>query len=249
MLLLFLFIEIFFTPIFCLLACTGGPKCHIKLNFNQIIPSNNELLKKCSVINASSCSVYLKVNYEKQTVNILFGRASNNTTSPNFFIDLLATNPEASIIRRYTVRVRIHDENNIRLYVLLQCQTIDQCADRQLRHFWPQFTALNNRRNSFSDFYKLLFPITSNVSSCFDDETNQIEKCLGSDDVCWASTNTTRKCTEYDVSHSNDFIYSYNKVDLPHRLTDENVHYILACHRTNCNNNETIHQVRRRIFQ
>lgn len=246
MLLLFLFILIFFTPIFCLLRCTGGPKCHIKLDFNQIIPTNNELLQTCSIIEVSSCFVYLEIDYVNEQVNILFDNSSNHT-----MIDLLTTNPQASIIRRYTVKVRVHDNNKIQLYVLLQCRTIDQCALRQLRHFWPRFSSLNNRQNIFLNFSKLLFPITSNVNiSCFDDQTNQTEQCGSAfDNICWASTNTHRQCRKYDKNYTNDFIYSYNKVDLPHRLTDENIHYTLACHVNNCNNNETINQVsKKRLF-
>jgi hypothetical protein len=248
MLLLFLFLEIFYTPIFCLLRCTGGPNCHIQLDFNQIIPTNKKLLETCSIIEQSSCFVYLKVNYKDQQVNILFDKSSNDTKSSYPFINLLATNPQASIILRYTVKVQIHDNNKIQLYVLIQCQAIDQCAEKQLRHFWPRFILSNKRRNNFLSFYKFLYPITSNVTSCFYDRTNQIEQCSSFNNICWASTNTHRKCRKYDQNYSNDFIYSYNKVERPHQLSDENVHYILACHVNNCNNNETINQVRQKKY-
>jgi hypothetical protein len=244
MFLLFLLIQIFFIPISCLLYCTGGPNCHIKLDFNQIIPSNKELLKTCSIINASSCSVYLKVDYKDQHVDISFDKASNDTKSPHPAVDLLTTNPEASIILRYTVKVRIYTNNEIQLHVLLQCRTVDQCAEKQLRHFWPRFISLNRREG----FYKLLYPITSNVIDCFDDQTNQFEQCSILDHICWASTDTQRKCTIYDNNHCNDFIYSYNSVERPHRLTHEDVYYTLACRVNDCNTNESIHRVRRKFF-
>jgi hypothetical protein len=135
----------------------------------------------------------------------------------------------------------MHDENKIRLNILLQCRTSDRCAEQQLRHFWHHFISIENRRNSFQEF---LFLNSFNLTTCFDDQTNQTENCSITDDVCWASTDTPRKCAKHDENHRNGFIYSYNKVDRPHKLTDEQVHYTLACRVNNCNNNETIIRVR-----
>jgi hypothetical protein len=246
MIFLFLFIEIFFTSTFCSFRCTGGPNCHITLNFNQIIPSHQELPRTCSIIDAPSCTIYLKIDYNNKQVNILFNEVPMDIKSLYSMMDPLAANLNTSIILRYAVKVRIR---KIELYVLIQCRTIDRCADRQLRHFWPRFISLNPRRNIYMPFYKLLFSNTSNVHSCFNDQTNQIEQCLHTNNICWASSNTHRSCAEYDNEESNGFIYSYNKVDLPHRLTTENVNYVLTCRVNNCNNNETINRVRsRRIF-
>jgi hypothetical protein len=240
MILLFLIITTFFIPILCLLRCIGGPNCHIKLSFNQTVPNNKELLETCSIIETSSCSVYLRVDYTDQQVYISFEESSEDTESPHPSIDLLEANPQASIVLRYTVKIRIHNNNKFQLYILLQCRTNNQCSEKQLRHYWPRFISLNNRQNSFHSFSELLLPINSNIINCFDDRINQTVQCSIPDNICWASTNTQRKCT----NHSNEFIYSYNKVERPHQLTDEYVHYTLACHVNNCNNNETIHRVR-----
>ncbi|CAF0889765.1 unnamed protein product [Adineta steineri] len=52
----------------------------------------------------------------------------------------------------------------------------------------------------------------------------------------WAATETERTCT----SHSNEYIYSYNKAYRPHRLTNESVYYTLSCQVDNCTDNESI---------
>jgi hypothetical protein len=248
MLFLFLFIEIFFTPVIYSLHCRGGANCHITLNFNQIIPNNHELPKTCSIINRSSCNIYVKIDYNKQQANILFNNISDDIPSMYFISDPLEKNRNASIILRYAVKVEIRAKLDIELYVLLQCRTFDQCADRQLRHFWPRFISLNSRQNIYMSFYKFLFSNTSNFTSCFNDERNQTEQCELDDNICRASTNNTdRKCDEQNDDEAIGFIYSYNKVDLPHRLTTEDVKYVLVCHVNNCNDNETINRVRRKM--
>lgn len=246
MLLLFLFIGNFFTNIFCLLYCFAGPNCHIKLNFTEKLPTKNELLQTCTIITRPSCFVYVKIDYQEQQVNLLFPKSSNHTNSSYPFIDLLAKNTHASIIVRYTVKFKIHNSNQMRLYVLIQCQTLDTCDLNVLRHFWRRFISLDKRRNSYLDFSNLLLSNTSNVTHCFNDQINQTEQCTKSDQLCWASTNISRQCRKYDKNYTYDFIYSYNKVNEPHKLTGENVRYTLACHTNNCNNNETINQVRKK---
>ncbi|CAF2793521.1 unnamed protein product [Rotaria sp. Silwood2] len=244
MVLLFLFIKLFFLPISVSLNCIEGPNCHIKFGFNQTVPSHKKFLEICSTIEIPSCSVFLKIDYDNQQVDISFEKTSKHTQSPYPFIDLLTTNPQASIILRYTVEVKVHHNNKIQLYVLLQCQTHDQCTERQLRHFWPRFISLNNRRNSLSRFYNFLFLNASNFINCFDDQANQTVQCSVFDNnKCWASTHSERKCIKYNINHPNYFIYSYNKVDRPHQLTDEHVHYTLECHVNNCNNDENIRQL------
>ncbi|CAF3896129.1 unnamed protein product [Rotaria sordida] len=244
MLLLFLFIKFFFLHISYSLNCIGGPNCHIKLDFNQKIPSHKKFLETCSIIKVSLCSVFLKIDYDNQQVDISFEKVSNHTQSPYHYFNLLTTNHQASIILRYTIEVKVYHNNKIQLYVLLQCQTHDQCTERELRHFWSRFISLNNRRYSFIRFYNFLFLNTSNFIDCFDDQTNQTLQCsMFNNNKCWASTDSQRKCINYDKNYPNYFIYSYNKVYQPHRLTDEHVYYKLACHVNNCNNNETIKQL------
>jgi hypothetical protein len=247
MFLWFLFIEIFFTSSFCSLQCTGGSQCHIQLKFNQIIPTKKELSKICSIINtSSSCFVYIKLDYDNKQANISFTEPSSEMKSIFSSTDLLTENHDASIIHRYAVHVRIQEKIKVQLYVLIECETVDHCANQQLRHFWPRFISLNSRRNSFMTFYKLLFSNETTFHSCFNDRINQTEQCSNIDNFCWASINTGRQCRQYNKNTTNGFIYSYNKVDRPHQLTTENVHYILSCHVNNCNTNESINQVRRK---
>jgi hypothetical protein len=88
MIFLFLFIKIFFLPIYGSLQCTGGPDCRITLNFTQIVPTNNKLRETCSIINASSCFVHVEVNYNHQKVDISFkevseGKILSDYNNPN----------------------------------------------------------------------------------------------------------------------------------------------------------------------
>lgn len=245
MFLLLLFIILAFIPVSHLLHCTGGPNCYITLGFDQIVPSNRILQEKCSTIEASACSVFLKLDYNDQRVDISFENTSNHVESSYHFIDLLKSNSQALIILRYTVVVENLDKNRIQLYILLQCQTHHRCTERQLRHFWPRFVSLNSRRDSLLRFYNFLNLNTSDSIHCYDDRINQSFQCSTLDNVCWASTDTQRKCMKYNRNLSNYFIYSYTKVHYPRLIVNENVSYILACHVNNCNNNETVKQVRK----
>lgn len=245
-----LFIGNFLTPTFCLIQCFTGANCSIQLKFNQIVPDEKTLLETCSMYNQrKSCSVYVEIDYENQQVKVIFDPLSRLKNYSDSYIDLLAINPKTAKIRRYNVKVQMHNNNNSRkveLDVFIQCQHEDKCEVNQLRHFWYRLVQLDGRRKNFMDFYQLLYSNTSNVTSCFDDKINKIKECDTNKNLCWASNDTERKCQQMDENHFYDFIYAYNRVDRPGILTNENVTYDLACHVNNCNNNETIKQVRKK---
>ena len=245
MLLFVLFIEIFFTPASGLFECAGGPDCHVKLNFNEILPTKRELSSICSITNVSTCSMYAIFNYNKKEVDVLFRDAPKDIKSIYSITNLLENNLQAAIIVRYAVKVKTGCRTNVRLYVLIECKTDDRCAEQQLRHFWGRLTLLYPRRNIFQAFHQLLSSNSSKVRSCFDDQKGVIQQCFNDENICWATVND-RRCLQYNESTS--FIYSYNKVDLPHQLTTDDVRYTLACHTDNCNHNDTIHEVSREIF-
>ncbi|CAF4308912.1 unnamed protein product, partial [Rotaria magnacalcarata] len=184
--------------------------------------------------------VFLKIDYDNQIVDISFESPLHSTESPSPLIALFVNNQRASTILRYNVDVGVHVNNKTQLYVLLQCRTGDRCTEKELRHFWPRFISLNDRRNSLIHFYQYLLLNSSNTVNCSQDQSNQTVSCLTVDSKCWASTDTQRKCIKNNEKHSNYFIYSYNKVHEPNQLTDEHVHYRLACQVNNCNSNETI---------
>ncbi|CAF0816563.1 unnamed protein product [Adineta ricciae] len=219
----------------------GGSNCQIKLNSNSRAPRQKDLFETCKVVNSSSCSVYMKMDFNDQQIYLSFQHPSPTTGSPHSYPnDLLADNPQSSIIRRYTATFHVRDQNRTQLYIWLQCRYRDYCAHVELRTFWGRYVSFDDRYNTLSVLYEFLQPVRSTSINCFDNEFNETVECPTHQKTCWASSDGSQKCVE---NYSDEFIYSYNQVYNPHRLSNENVLYTLTCHSNSCNDNQTIDEL------
>jgi hypothetical protein len=265
MLLLFLFLSIFspLTPTSVL--CSGGPNCRIQLRFQDFIPSKEKLPNTCRNVNDTSCFFYAVIDAEHRKVDVLFRGltesrilsntndvpmieiclAFNKSISPfNPFIDLLATNSRASIIRRSTIQAGLHGANRTVFAVLLQCSTRFHCSLHELRQFWVQLTQWERRSVISKEFHRILSAKSPPGISCYNETTDEVERCSNNENACARSSSSLRQCVEYNSIEHGHWSYSYNEALQPHQLTDENVEFDLLCRVSNCNDNATIDLVK-----
>lgn len=261
MLLLFLFLSIVYPLTSTRVVCSGGANCRVQLRFNDFVPSREDLSNTCVNVNDTSCFFYAVIDAEHRKVDVLFRGLTEsrrfsdtddmsmmdfypaldkNTSTFNPFIDLLAINSNASIIRRSTVQAGLHGVNRTVFAVLLQCNTDFHCSVSQLRRFWVHLTHWKTRWAISNEFHRILSAKSSASISCFNVTTNEVEPCSSHENACARSSSSLRQCAQHNPTEAARWSYSYNHVLKPHRLTNANVQYDLLCHVNNCNDNATL---------
>jgi len=230
------------------MECIQDMKCIILLKFDEDISSIYKNSRHCARKQARSCFVGLSLDFTAKQAIILFDRSKHLYNTPlKLDDDLLKINTTALILRRYTVFIRNHPTFSIGVHIALECEDGDYCTIIALRRYWPRFTSIQRRQNSFLKLSQLFNSnlSSSSVDSCFIETENETEICSKNttNNSCFASINGSRYCIDNNSSQNFDFVYSFNQVDYGYTLTDENIFYSLVCHSNNCNNNETIYEV------